>query len=174
MSRCLRLLALPLVAAAALSAPARAPLAVPPIDATGLKKQVAARRGKVVVVNFWATWCGPCKDEFPDLVKLRNAHAAQGLDLVTVAFDEPRDVPTKVTAFLTKNKLTTSTFANKGGANPDEAYLKYLEPKLPKDEAFSLPRTYIFDRGGKLVKVLTGGQSYATFEQNVKPLLAKK
>lgn len=149
-------------------------VAAPPIDAAGLKKQVAARKGKVVVVNFWATWCVPCVEEFPDLVKLYNVNKAKGMDLVTVSFDEKADVPKKVLPFLTKNKLSSGTFVNKTGSDLDEGYLKYLEPKLPEDEAVAIPRTYIFDRNGKLAKVLVGGQSYASFAKAVQPLLAKK
>jgi thiol-disulfide isomerase/thioredoxin len=148
-------------------------VAVPAIDAAGLKKQVAARKGKVVVVNFWATWCVPCVEEFPDLVKLYNTNKSKGLDLVTLSFDEKGDVAKKVAPFLTKNKLTTGTFINKNGSDPGEEYIKYLEPKLPADEAFAIPRTYIFDRNGKLVKTLVGGQSYEAFNKAVAPLLKK-
>jgi thiol-disulfide isomerase/thioredoxin len=166
-----------LPAVAAVAAPAGAPTAAAkllPIDAAGLKRQIAARKGKVVVVNFWATWCGPCKEEFPDLVKLQNAHKAKGMDLVTVSFDDTADVPTKVTPFLRQNRLATGTFINKTGTSLDDSYLKSLEPKLPPDEAFSLPRTYVFDRKGTLVKTLVGGQSYADFQKAVAPLLARK
>lgn len=151
-----------------------ATVAVPPIDASGLKKQIAARKGKVVVVNFWATWCAPCVEEFPALVKLYNVNKAKGLDFVTVSFDEKSDARGKVIPFLTKNKLTSGTFINKTGGELDDNYLKLLEPKLPGDAPVAIPRTYIFDRKGKLVKVLTGAQSYATFSKTVAPLLARK
>ena len=161
---------------AAAPAPAGPPAksaALPAIDAAGLKKQIAAHKGKVVVVNFWATWCGPCKAEFPDLVKLQNANRAKGLELVTVSFDDAKSTPA-VKAFLSKNKLATNTFVNKSGPELDEGYLTLLEPKLPDDAAVAIPRTYIFDKTGKLRKVLTGGQSYSAFQSAVAPLLAAK
>jgi len=167
------LLAAP-AALVALTAPvSQAQGTVATIDAAGLKKQVAARKGKVVVVNFWATWCGPCVEEFPALVTLQNKNAAKGLDLVTVSFDEAEDKG-KVASFLSKNKLTKGTFINKGGSDLDDSYIKYLEPKLPASAAVALPRTYIFDRSGKLVKVITGGQTLAQFQKAVDPYLAKK
>ncbi len=144
---------------------------VPAIDAAGLKKQVAARKNKVVVVNFWATWCGPCIEEFPGLVSLQKKYRAKGLDLVTVSFDDPKDVSGKVKPFLKKSGLGTGTFVNKSGAEIDESYLKYLEPKLAADAAIALPRTYIFSRSGKLVKTLEGGRSAAEFEAAVAPYL---
>ena len=107
------------------------------------------------------------------MVKLQAANKAKGLELVTVAFDDSKSTPA-VKAFLTKSKLSTGTFLNKTGADLDEGYLKYLEPKLPADAAVAIPRTYVFDKTGKLRKVLTGGQSYAQFQSAVAPLLAAK
>jgi thiol-disulfide isomerase/thioredoxin len=155
---------------AATAATAAAPT-VTAIDAAGLQKQVSARKNKVVVVNFWATWCGPCVEEFPGLVSLQKKYKSKGLDLVTVSFDDPKDVPGKVKPFLTKAGLATGTFVNKSGAEIDEGYLKYLEPKLPADAAVALPRTYIFAKNGKLVKTLVAGQTAAEFEKAVAPYL---
>src|SRR5689334_22084768 len=80
-------------------APAKNSSAVTPVDAAGLKRAVAARKGKVVLVNFWATWCIPCVEEFPDLVRLHNKYKAQGLDFVPVSVDMARDVAPKVQPF---------------------------------------------------------------------------
>lgn len=150
------------------AAPAFAPSAAP-VDAAGLKKQVAARKGKVVVVNFWATWCGPCVKEFPDLVKLQKNYQAKGVELVTISCDEPSDLK-KVNRFLAKQGITKNAFLNKQGVDI-EGYLKYLDPQA-KDAG--IPRTYIFNRSGKLVKGMTGEHSYAAFENAVKPHLGKK
>lgn len=163
-----------LIAAAAVvtgvtaAAPAFAPAAAP-VDAAGLKKQIAARKGKVVVVNFWATWCGPCVKEFPDLVKLQKSYQAKGVELITISCDESTDLP-KVNKFLAKQGITKNAFLNKQGVDI-EGYLKYLDPKASDA---GIPRTYIFNRSGKLVKGMTGEHSYAEFEGAVKPHLAKK
>ncbi|MBC8143410.1 MAG: TlpA family protein disulfide reductase [Armatimonadetes bacterium] len=136
-------------------------VAVPAIDAAGLKKQVAARKGKIVVVNLWALWCGPCVKEYPALVKFGNAQAKRGVELVTVSFDTPKRDAAKVAAFVKKNGQKRGAFINGAGLDP-EGYPQYLDPKLPADSDFALPRTYIFDRKGKLVKALTGEQSDAS------------
>lgn len=159
-----------LAVTAGTAATAAAPT-VQPIDAAGLRKQVMARKNKVVVVNFWATWCGPCVEEFPGLVSLQKKYRAKGLDLVTISFDDPKDVAGKVKPFLAKSGLSTGTFVNKSGAQIDEAYLKYLEPNLAPDAAVAIPRTYIFARNGKLVKTIVAGQTAAEFEKAVAPYL---
>lgn len=152
------------------AAPMIAYAAVPTVNPTGLKKQVAARKGKVVLVNMWATWCGPCVKEYPSLVAFSKAQAKKGLELVTVSFDYPKKDDAKVAAFLKKNGQTSGGFINAGGLEP-EGYPQLLEPKLPASADYSLPRTYVFDRKGKLVKVLTGEQTTATLQKAVAPYL---
>jgi thiol-disulfide isomerase/thioredoxin len=163
--------ALLLLGTFAAASPAGAP-SVPMIDAAGLKKQLAARKGKVVVVNFWATWCGPCVEEFPALVKLQKTYKAKGFDLVTISCDEKRDA-SKVAAFIGKSGQTGGAFQAKEAVEIT-GYLKYLEPKLSAEAAIGIPRTYVFDRSGKQVKMFEGGQSYEAFNRAVAPLVAKK
>ncbi len=140
--------------------------AVPTLDAAGLKKQVAARKGKVVVVNLWATWCGPCVKEYPALIQFGKTNAKRGVALLTLSFDTPKRDDAKVSAFLQKNGQKTGAYINKGGLDPD-GYPQAFEPKLPADADFPLPRTYIFDRKGKLVRILTGEQTVATLQKSV-------
>jgi thiol-disulfide isomerase/thioredoxin len=151
-------------------APLVATAAVPTVDAKGLKQQVAARKGKVVVVNMWATWCGPCVKEYPALIKFGKTNAGRGVDLMTVSFDTPKRDDAKVSAFLKKNGQSKGAFINKNGLDV-EGYPQLLEPKLPADSDFPLPRTYIFDRKGKLVKVLTNEQTVASLQKAVAPYL---
>jgi thiol-disulfide isomerase/thioredoxin len=73
--------------------------AVYPVSAPALKKAIAARRGKVVLVNFWATWCVGCRKEFPDLVKLQKNYAKQGVSILYVSGDEASDRNSKVCRF---------------------------------------------------------------------------
>ena len=136
------------------------------LSAKDLPRVVASKKGKVVVVNFWATWCGPCKKEFPSLVQLSQKYKGK-LELITIACDEKTDMK-KTEAFLAGQKaLNSGSFLNKD-AQIVEEYLKFLEPKA-KDAG--IPRTYIFDTKGKLTRMLLNEQTLASFENAVKPLL---
>lgn len=156
--------------AATLITPILAAAAVPTVTAPDVKKQVAARKGKVVVVNMWATWCGPCVKEYPALIGFGKSNANRGLELLTVSFDTPKRDDAKVAAFIKKNGQTKGAYINKDGLNP-EGYPQAFEPKLPADADFALPRTYIFDRKGKLVKVLTSEQTSDSLQKAVAPYL---
>lgn len=140
--------------------------AVYPVSAPALKKTIAARRGKVVLVNFWATWCVGCRKEFPDLVKLQKNYAKQGVSILYVSGDEASDRNSKVVPFLKQQGVTAPSYIIQGDVFQ---FIPQFDPNLKT--AFGLPRTYVYDRSGKLVKVVFPEKSYAEFEKVIKPLL---
>jgi thiol-disulfide isomerase/thioredoxin len=154
--------------AAGLGARAGAP-AVESADANGLKNAVAANKGKVVVLNLWATWCGPCVEEFPDLVKLSNNYRNKGVVVIGGSLDEPEDKQ-KVVDFLQKQKAAFPVIMRKAGVEP-EAFVDPVDKKWPG----AIPVTYVFDRNGKQVgESMVGHRTYAQFEAAVKKALARK
>jgi thiol-disulfide isomerase/thioredoxin len=74
------------------------------VDKSGYDKIIASSKGKVVVVDCWATWCVPCRKAFPKTVELSKTYAEQGLVVVSLSFDDPvkGQVPDKVKEFLVK------------------------------------------------------------------------
>ncbi len=70
---------------------ATAPVAVPSLELTDLDGNtisLAALKGKVVIIDFWATWCPPCREAIPDLIDLKKQYGAQGLEVVGISLDE--------------------------------------------------------------------------------------
>lgn len=97
--RTIAIILLSLLALACQSQPT-APPKVTQIDETGLK-DLLKPKGKPVLINFWATWCGPCREEFPDLVEIGKDHKDK-IDLITVTLDEPSEINTTVPEFLSQ------------------------------------------------------------------------
>lgn len=141
------------------------PPVVRAVDGPELIRALEAYRGKVVAVNLWATWCRPCVEEFPDLVKLYNSHKARGLVVVAVSVDEPESLE-KVREFLAKQRATFPAFIRKPGDM--EAFINTVDPNW----SGAVPATFLFDRKGKRVGApLLGAHSYTKFAAAVERLL---
>jgi thiol-disulfide isomerase/thioredoxin len=150
---------------AATSISAASAQSIRPISAAQLKKEIAARRGRAVIVNVWATWCPPCLAELPALAKLQKTYEKRGLSLILVNADEPKDVASRVRPLLKKNNFARS-FSITG---PLPRWGKAFDPKNRDD--FLLPRTFVYNRQGRRVRLLEGPLKYAQWQALVKPLL---
>src|ERR1700674_3719348 len=75
-----------------------------------LKAVMDASKGKVVLINFWATWCKPCVKEFPDLVKLYNTYKDKGFSMVLISADVPEEIKSKVIPFLNTQGVDFLTY----------------------------------------------------------------
>ena len=92
-------------------AAAKAPkIVVAPIDTDALKNLLTQQRQRPLLVNFWATFCDPCRDEFPDLVKIDKEYRPQSLEFVTVSLDDMTDINTTVPEFLGSMKATMPAY----------------------------------------------------------------
>ena len=104
-------------------------------DLQGNEWKLSALRGKVVLVNFWATWCPPCRKEMPDLDALSQKFASQGLVVLSISDEDAA----KVTSYVLGHNLN---------------YPILLDPGRKTEEAFhveGIPQTFVFNREGKLV-----------------------
>jgi thiol-disulfide isomerase/thioredoxin len=158
------LVALLLVFSGALFA-ADAPKLAGQLDAKGLADAIAKNKGKVVVLNFWATWCVPCREEFPDLVRLEKAYRTKGVAVLGVTIDLPKDMP-KVEKFLATSAPDFPNYIKRVGGD-DQDFIESVDPKWGGE----LPFTVVYGRDGKKAEVLSGKQSYASFEKAVAKLL---
>ena len=135
------------------------------LDAKGLAAAIASHRGQVVLVNFWATWCVPCREEFPDLVRLEQAYRDRGVAVVGVSIDLSKDLP-KVEKFLATNRPDFPNYMKRAGGD-DQDFIESVDARWGGE----LPFTAVYGRDGKKAKALSGKQTYADFEKAVTALL---
>jgi thiol-disulfide isomerase/thioredoxin len=117
------------------------------IDAEGLKKilQRDASAPRPLLINFWATWCAPCREEFPDLVRLGDDYKARNLDFVIVSLDDPAEIKTTVPRFLQRMRARMPAFLL--NAEEPNAAIEAVDPEW----AGSMPATFLLDAGGQVV-----------------------
>lgn len=138
--------------------------ALPSIDGTTTYSTNYA--GKVVVLNFWATWCGPCVAEIPDLIALQQKYGPDGLVVIGVSVDSSPDginPPTSlVQSFAASHQMNYPIVMTR----PNGWYVENLYGGIPY-----IPNTFVINRQNQIEQTFVGSQSYMTFEQAVQPLL---
>jgi thiol-disulfide isomerase/thioredoxin len=126
------------------SRPAVRPPVVSEINTEALIALLKRESDKPLLVNFWATWCDPCRDEFPDLVKIDAEYRRQGLDFVTVSLDDLPDIKTRVPKFLQQMKATMPAYLL--NASDPEPAITAVDPKWQGD----LPATILYTPRGEI------------------------
>jgi thiol-disulfide isomerase/thioredoxin len=132
-------------------------LALP--DLQGQSQRLEQWRGKVLVVNFWATWCAPCREEIPIFVKLQDRHAAQGLQFVGISIDQADKTREFATTFQINYPVLIGTF--------DTVEVS----RQAGNKRRVLPYTIILDRKGEIIATELGGLSEERLAAILKPLL---
>ena len=126
-------------------------------DLSGKPTQIAVWRGKVLVINFWATWCPPCLEEIPHFVRMQSQMGEQGLQFIGIAIDE-RD---KVLAFAKRHAINYPIVIGQ---------LDAIELSRRAGNAQGgLPYTLILNRSGEVVSQYYGGVT----EELLKPIIAE-
>jgi thiol-disulfide isomerase/thioredoxin len=137
-----------------------------PVSNTDELKQIFdSSKGKVILLNFWATWCAPCVKEFPELMKLYSNYKEKGFELVFISLDDLSDVDTKLKPFLKKRGVDFTSYYNTF-TNPEEL-INYVD----KSWSGAIPSTYIYDKQGVLKSSILGNRTYEQFEKEITPLL---
>ena len=119
------------------------------IDGEGLKNLLPNKDNKKpLLINFWATWCGPCRVEFPELVKIDADYRAKGLNFALVSVDDFGIIDTRVPEFLQQYEATMPSYLLDYPTRPKIAKaVRLIAPGFPD----RYPTTLLFDSGGKLV-----------------------
>jgi thiol-disulfide isomerase/thioredoxin len=136
-------------------------------DLNGNKVSLAGFKGRPLVVDFWATWCGPCKVEIPWFEKLHDQYAGQGLEILGVSTDDlDRDDPAK----LFTQKRDISDFVTKMHMNyPVLLGEDKVEDKWGID---AMPTTFFIDRNGKIVATTVGLAPRDVIEADIQKAIA--
>ena len=139
-------------------------LELKPATAEEILGALEGSKSKAVLVNVWATWCAPCRAEFPDLVRLHRDYRAKGLDLVLVSTDFD-DQLAEAKAFLAENGVDFPTYLKVGD---DMKFINTLNPRWTG----ALPATFIYDAKGRLHYFKEGRGTYEQFQKEVLEVLA--
>ena len=123
----------------------------------GHELRLSEYKGKVVLLNFWATWCAPCRAEMPDLVKWQREYQRRGLQVIGVTY--PPTELVEVRQFIKRIKVNYPVV------------LGTAQTKANFDKSEILPVTVVIDKSGRVREVIQGVLFPEEFEQKVKPLL---
>jgi len=115
------------------------------VDLQGVRHTMRGLRGKVVVINFWASWCPPCREEMPSLTRMYNTLKGKGVVLLAVSIDEDRNA---LEGFLRKTPLNFPVVHDSNGRWA-AAY-----------KVYTYPTTFIIDRYGVVRRYLLGSQEW--------------
>jgi thiol-disulfide isomerase/thioredoxin len=135
------------------------------LNETGFQKLVSDHKGKVVLYDFWATWCDSCRAELPQLVRLEAKLRSQGFELVTISADEPE-------AAADAEKLLKQ-FAVRGvvyrkQAEDDQHFIDSIDPKW----SGALPAMFLYDKTGHQVQAFIGETDIAVIEAAIRKVFS--
>lgn len=142
------------------------PPPIVPADAGEVLSAVREAGARAVLVNVWATWCLPCREELPDILRLRRELAARGLAVILVStdFDDAKDAAVQ---FLAAQGVDFPSFLKTGG---DVEFIDRLSPEW----SGALPASFVFDGAGKLRHFREGKLTYKVFRELVLDVLEQK
>ena len=129
---------------------------------------VAAKKGRVLLVNFWATWCEPCREEMPDLVSAAKRFPSKDLAVVLVSLDSQKTGPTQVPKFLEEQKVPFVSWLAK--TRDPQDFIDAVDPNWDG----SLPYTLVYGRDGKIAKRLSGLQTEASFTEAIRKAVGSR
>jgi thiol-disulfide isomerase/thioredoxin len=129
-------------------------------DPFGAEQRLSAFKGRIVVLNFWATYCVPCRKEMPDLAAIQNEYAALGVQVIGASADDVED-RAKVLQFVKETKVNFPVWL---GATPTDMMRFGL--------GAALPGTVIIGRDGRIVKVISGVVNQADLKKQIDAMLA--
>lgn len=140
-------------------------LLLKPVDEASYPRLVSGFKGKVLLVDFWATWCVPCRAELPQLVKLQAKLKARGLEIITISADEPETVNAAPKFLKSTGADVLPAYVKR--AKDDDKFIGALDPKWQG----ALPALFLYDKTGKKVQAFFGETPMEKIEAAITKLL---
>ena len=136
-------------------------------DLKGQKISLSDLKGKVVLLNFWGTWGGPCKREIPDFVSLSKKHKKNGLEIIGVTLSSGS--PEKIQDFSQKWKINYTLLTDINGNETQSVTARYGQ--ATSQPITGIPTTFIIDRDGYIRQRYVGPRSEEVFYKDLEPYL---
>jgi thiol-disulfide isomerase/thioredoxin len=133
------------------------------INVGQLKNLISVQTNNVVFLHFWATWCPPCVEEFPDMIKLADKWDGQGVTVLFVSADRPQEIAA-VNDYLVKHHVRHSCYL---ADNLNDDFITGVSPHW----SGALPASFFIAPGGTIVEWWEGSRSYATYELGIQNVL---
>jgi peroxiredoxin len=132
---------------------------LPDLNGKNVELKKVTAKSPVTLVNFWATWCPPCRAEIPEIIKFNQKYSAKKITVLAINL---KDQPGVAKSFATKAGMKFPVLTDTTGKIGDLYQI------------FSIPSTFIIDQKGIIRAVIKGGTTLATLDQKVQPLLKGK
>ena len=137
-----------------------------PLDEAAFARMVADHRGNVLLVDFWATWCAPCREELPKLLSLSANYQGKGFDFVTISCDEPEQAMQAAT-FIDRQGVPAPRYIRK--AKDDDKFINSIDPKW----SGALPALFVFDRNSQQAESFIGETNFKQLDAVIRKLLTR-
>lgn len=140
-------------------------LVVKPLDEPGLERLITQRNGKILFLNVWATWCGPCREEFPDLIQLAREYSDANVEIVGLSVDFPDEIDSKIIPFLEDSGVNFNIYVQ------NFQRMEHVIDLLNKEWGGGIPATFIFNSNGNQVAFFQGKRNFQDFKKELENLL---
>jgi cytochrome c-type biogenesis protein len=132
------------------------------MDTEGNSHKLTDYNNKVVLLNFWATWCPPCRTEIPALSEIYEENKDKAFIIIGISVDDPEEMSDEELKKIS-DELGMNYLILRGGQEIADIYLKSSQ--------YAIPQTYIIDKDGIVVDFVVGSRDKATFESMIEPYL---